>query len=226
MRFQKIRWSIPVLALTIGASACGDEQAPTSPGVNLAPTAVITSNLSEIVEGDNNATIITLSATSSSDPNGDALEFAWSIPGATYENGTNPSNGIIQVTFAGISVEIVDLVVRDPGGLSDAARTTITLRPGPNEAPSAALQVTPPTIPLGDGNATVITLDASGSFDPDGDAISFEWTVPTGTFVGGTDATSEVAQVTLPGSSPVTVTLEVRDAKGLTDSVTFRIDLT
>ena len=210
----------------VAASACAEDDAPTAPPVNLAPTAVITSNLTEIREGDGNTTIITISGTSSSDPNNDALTYTWSIPGATYENGTNSSSGIIQVSFPGTTVELVNLVVRDPGGLSDAAQLVITLRPGPNSAPTAELSITPSTIPAGDGNTTVITLDGSGSFDVDGDPITFEWTVPGGTFVGGTDANSEVAQVTLPGTAPVVVTLEVTDDRGLTDTETAGIALT
>lgn len=221
-----MRWSMPVVAGALLATGCADEQVPTSPPVNLAPTAVIAANLTEIRENDNNTTIITISGTSSSDPNGDALTYIWSIPGATYENGTNSSSGIIQVSFPGTSTELVNLVVRDPGGLSDAAQIVITLRPGPNQAPTASFTVSPQTIPLNDGNTTVITLDASDSLDMDGDEITFEWTVPGGTFVGGTDANSEVAQVTLPGNFPTTVTLEVTDSKGVTDTATFTIQLT
>jgi chitinase len=223
MKFHSKIWSVPILAGLLAAAGCADEQAPTAPAVNLAPTAVIAANLTEILEGDGNTTVITISGTSSTDPNGDALTYIWSIPGATYENGTNSSDGIILVSFAGTAVELVNLVVRDPEGLSDAAQITITLRPGPNNPPTAELSVSPETIPFGDGNTTVISLGASASFDIDGDLISFEWTVPGGTFVGGTDANSEVAQVTLPGTGPSNVTLEVTDSKGLTDTASFTI---
>ena len=226
MKVRKLGWSMPVVAGALLAMGCAEEQLPTAPPENQAPTAVIAANLTEIVENDNNTTVITISGTSSTDPNGDALTYIWSIPGATYENGTNSSNGIIQVSFTGTSTELVNLVVRDPGGLSDAAQIVITLRPGPNQPPTAALTVSPPTIPFFDGNTTVVTLNGSDSHDIDGDDITFNWIVPGATFVGGTDATSEVAQVTLAGDAPVTVTLEVKDSKGVTDTATFTIQLT
>ena len=213
------------LALGLSVAACEDEQV-VNVGMNDAPTAVIAADVNEIPEGDANATVVTISGTGSSDPDGDALTFLWSVPGGTFENATNNSDPTIQVTFPGTAIEPVSLTVSDPEGLSDNAQLTIGLRPGPNVAPVAAFTATPTTIPAGDGNTTVITLDASDSLDPDGDPITFAWNVPGGTFVGGTDANSEVAQITLPGTGPVVVELVVSDDGGLTDLAQFVIQLT
>lgn len=213
------------LALGLSATACSEEQV-INVGMNDAPTAVVAADVNEIAEGDGNATLVTISGTGSSDPDGDALTFLWSVPGGTFENATNNSDPTIQVTFPGTAIEPVSLTVRDPEGLSDTAQLTIGLRPGPNVAPVASFTANPTTIPAGDGNTTVITLDASDSLDPDGDPITFAWNVPGGTFVGGTDANSEVAQITLPGTGPVVVELVVTDDGGLTDLARFVIQLT
>jgi len=71
----------------------------------------------------------------------------------------------------------------------------------------------------------VITLDGSASSDPDGDDLTFSWNVPDATFVGGTSATSQVAQVTLPGTGAVTATLTVNDGRGGTDQSAASISL-
>jgi chitinase len=213
------------LAGGLSATACSDEQV-VNVGMNDAPTAVVAADVNEIPEGDANATLVTISGTGSSDPDGDALTYFWSVPGGTFENATNNSDLTIQVTFPGTAFEPVSLTVTDPEGLFDTAQLTIGLRPGPNVAPVAAFTVTPTTIPAGDGNTTVITLSASDSLDPDGDPITFTWNAPGGTFVGGTDANSEVAQITLPGTGPVVVELVVTDDGGLSDLAQFVIQLT
>lgn len=212
------------VALGLSAAACSEDQA-TTPTANRAPTAVVASDLTEILEGDANSTIVSISGANSTDPDGDALTYLWSIPGGTFENGTNTTDTNVSVTFPGNTIELVTLTVMDTGGLSDAAELTIGLRPGPNQAPVAAFTVSPATVPLGDGNVTVVTLDASGSLDPDGDAISFAWTAPGATFVGGTGPNGEVAQVTIPGTLPVAVTLIVTDEAGLTDAAASVIQL-
>ncbi|MDH3297374.1 MAG: PKD domain-containing protein [Gemmatimonadota bacterium] len=212
------------LALGLSAAACSDEQVVNA-SVNDPPTAVIAADLTEIPEGDANATIVTISGTGSSDPDGNVLTYFWTISGGTFETGTNNSDPTIKVSFPGTAVELVTLTVRDPEGLSDFAELSIGLRPGPNSPPVAEFSVSPGLLPFGDGNTTVFTLDASGSLDPDGDPITFSWTVPGATFVGGTDSNSEVAQITLPGTSSVVVTLVVSDDGGLTDSGTFTIQL-
>lgn len=44
--------------------------------------------------------------------------------------------------------------------------------PGPgNRAPAAAVTAAPTTVPAGDNHNTVVTIDASGSTDPDGDEL-------------------------------------------------------
>jgi DNA-binding beta-propeller fold protein YncE len=86
-----------------------------------------------------------------------------------------------------------------------------------NSPPFAAIAVSPKSIRYGDGHSTTITLDARASTDPDGDALSVEWTVPDGEFIEGTSASSPVARVVLPGSESITISLEVSDPSGATN---------
>ena len=96
---------------------------------------------------------------------------------------------------------------------------------GANSSPVASVTASPTSVPEGDGNQTVVTLDAAGSSDADGDPLSFSWTVPSGRFVNGTGASDETIQVTFPGTAPYTVTLVVSDGQGGNDSVDITIGL-
>ncbi len=90
--------------------------------------------------------------------------------------------------------------------------------------PVAVIEANPTSVPAGDGNQTVVTLDGSGSSDPESDPLTFSWTVPSGTFVNGTTASSEIAQVTFPGTKNYVVTLTVGDGNGeSTAQVTIEI---
>ena len=92
-------------------------------------------------------------------------------------------------------------------------------------APTASFTASPTSVPAGDNHQTVVTLDGSASSDPDGDALSFSWNVPSGTFVGGTSSSSEIAQVTFPGTGSYNVTLTVTDPDGNSDSASFTVGL-
>jgi hypothetical protein len=63
------------------------------------------------------------------------------------------------------------------------------------------------------GPTTDVTLDGTGSSDPDGDPLDFTW---TGGFVGGT-AGGATPTVAFPGLGLFDVTLEVTDDKGASD---------
>ena len=109
----------------------------------------------------------------------------------------------------------------DGGGITDApARTDPT-----NRLPSAVIQSTHDAVPPGDDNQTVVTLDGGGSSDPDGDPLTYQWSVSGGNYVGGTDPSNSVVNVTFPGVAPYPVTLTVNDGRGGTDSANFLIDL-
>lgn len=97
--------------------------------------------------------------------------------------------------------------------------------PMDNRAPTARIMASPITVPPGDDHRTVVTLDGSDSSDPDGDPLTFFWTVPSGRFVAGTTASDTVAQVTFPGLAPYTVTLRVDDGRGGTDTGNVTIGL-
>ena len=103
-------------------------------------------------------------------------------------------------------------------GLALSGCEEVVNGPGENAAPTAVIATNPTSVPAGDNNQTIVTLDASGSFDPDGDALSYEWTAQSGRFENGTEASDQVAQVSFPGVAPYRVTLTVRDGRGGSDT--------
>ena len=114
----------------------------------------------------------------------------------------------------------IDVVVENVGGGGGNGGGVF------NNSPVAFITGSPATVPLGDNHTTVVTLDGSSSVDPDGDALSFAWTVPNGRFVGGTTDTDSVIQVTFPGVAPYTVILVVSDGRGGIDTAAFIVGIT
>jgi endonuclease G len=110
---------------------------------------------------------VTLSAAGSSDPDGDALTYAWSFGDGAEGTGANPThvyadNGTYQVT----------VVVTDPYGAEDSATTTVTVM---NVAPAVAAFA-------GGSLLQGETYAASGSF---GDPGADEWTATVNYGDGG-----------------------------------------
>lgn len=210
-------------ALVLSVAACGGDEV-TGPDNN-PPTAAVSANPTQVPPGDGNSTIVTIDGSASTDPDGDALSYSWTVPSGTFENGTTAADPTIEVSFPGAAPYTVTLVVDDGNGETDSAQITIGLSASVNQAPTASFTASPTSVPAGDGNSTVVTLNGSASSDPDGDSLTFSWTVPSGTFVGGTGPDSEIAQVTFPGAAPYTVTLIVDDGNGRTDSTSFTIQL-
>lgn len=91
-----------------------------------------------------------------------------------------------------------------------------------HQSPETALTITPPSPPApgGDGNTTVVTLDASASENADGDALGFSWDVGSTTYVEGTSESREITKVMFPGVADYPVTLTVTDENGASDKPT------
>ena len=221
-----------LLGAAVLAVGCGDDdpvnQGPAPGPDNRAPNACFTPTPANIPAGDNNQTVVTLDGSVSSDPDGDALAFQWTVPNGTFVQSTSTSSEVPKVTFPGTAPYAVTLLVTDPGGLSDQATITVGITSPPtggNQAPTAFFTASPQNVAAGDGNQTVVTLDGSGSSDPDGDPLTYQWTVPGGTFVDGTSASSVSPHVTFPGIVPYFITLLVRDSAGATDTFSFTVGL-
>lgn len=148
-------------------------------GPNLAPCGppVADAGPSQTVD---EATLVTLDGSGSSDPQGDALNFVWTqVAGPTVPlDLTDPSRPTFSAPYVGGNVTLTfQLVVDDGIEFSTPDAVDVSVNNVNN----------PPIADAGD-DATIKegaagTLNGSFSFDPEGDAIGFEWNQVAGPVV-------------------------------------------
>jgi formylglycine-generating enzyme required for sulfatase activity len=113
-----------------------------------------------------------LDGSGSRDPDHDALTFRWTAPAGGLLTTGNTARA--QFTSAAAGVYPVVLVVND--GNADSRPDTVLITVArPNWTPVADAGP-----PLAVVVGTPVTLDGSGSSDPDGDRLTFAWTPPAG----------------------------------------------
>ena len=150
----------------------------TSPPGNSPPSAVLGPD--QTVDED---TEVTLDGSGSSDPEGGNLFYRWrQVAGrpVTFSDpmAANPTFIAPNVGVAGATL-VFKLTVTDEGGLQGVADTLVNVA-GDNDFPVAD---------AGDDQTvnenTTVNLDGSGSFDPEGESLSYSWRQ-----VGGTPCNS------------------------------------
>jgi hypothetical protein len=186
---------------------------PPPPPVNNPPVANAGPDQSVFV-----GSLVTLDGSASSDPDGDALIFAWRFLSRPDGSAAELSDvAAVRPTFPADAAGsfVVELVVND--GQADSAPDTVTINIVPVN--------TDPVANAGpDQNAFVgaeVTLDGSASSDVDGDPLSFAWqflSLPpgSGAALQGADTASPRFTPDLRGQFVVELTVE--DGRGGTDS--------
>ena len=162
---------------------------------------------------------VMLNGGNSSDPDGDNLAFSWSQIQGSPVKLENPFTA--QASFDAPSVgpdgETLkfQLTVSDPSGLDSSDTCTVNVL-WVNEPPHAC---------AGDDRNVqeneIVTLDGSGSFDPDGFTLVYNWEQTGGTEVELSDAMSSQPMFKAPTVGPDGETLmfqlTVSDSGGLED---------
>ena len=200
---QKMRWSFTG-SFNINWADFATTQ-PVEPDANAGPDQTVRDN-------DNNGSeIITLDGSASSDSDGTIVSYVWSEGGSDIATGVNPD-----VTL-GLGVHTITLTVTDNDGLSDTDTVVITVLeyvPTPPTADAGPDQ----TVTDNDRNdVEIVTLDGSGSNDPDGTIVSYVWTE------GGTPIAAGVSPDVTLSIGEHTITLTVTDNENQTDTDTVVI---
>ena len=171
---------------------------------NLAPTA--NAGTDQTV---NENTTVTLDGTTSTDPDGDALTYLWTAPAGIILSATTASKPTFTAPEVSADTQYTfSLVVNDGTANSVANQVIITVKQV-NKAPTA--NAGPDQSVL---KNTLVTLDGSGSSDPDGNTLTYQWTAPAGITLSSTSAqkpTFTAPDVTV--NSDYTFTLVVNDGQ-------------
>ena len=180
------------------------------PPPNQAPTAVASASPTS---GDVPLPV-TLDGSGSTDPDGTIVSYGWDF------GDTQTGSGVtVNHIYTASGTYTVTLTVTDDDGATDTATTTVTVTdpPPPNQAPTAAVLATPTS-----GDAPLpVTLDGSGSTDPDGTIVSYGWDF--GDTQTGSGVTVNHIYAT---SGTYTVALTVTDDDGATDTATTTVTVT
>lgn len=157
---------------------------------------------------------VRLDASNSSHPDGAALTFKWEQTSGKTLAIKNASNPVAMVDVPEVDKTTqygFRVTVTEPSGLSATATTMITAEPkqkSENRPPVARL-TGPASVNAGES----VTLSAAGSSDPDGDKLSFTWTVPQGIQATRNGAKLTFVAPALDKDTSFIVTVKVSDGK-------------
>jgi len=172
--------------------------APQAPGV--APIAVLNASAT----GGVAPLPVQFDSTGSADPDGAISSVSWDFGDGTSSLEANPWH-----TYTAPGIYTARLTVTDSSGLSTVDSAVITVTQPTNTAPIARLTGTGTAGPA----PLTSTFDGTGSTDPDGAIVAWNWS-----FGDGTTASGAQVQHTFAAPGTFSVTLTVTDDRGATSS--------
>ncbi len=173
----------------------------------------------------NESTTGNLNGAGSTDPDGDALTFAWTqIAGSPTLSLTGANTATPSFTAPAVAVDTnytFRLTVNDGRGGTDTDDVIITVR-------DTTVPNTPPVADAGPDQVVVfgamVTLNGSGSADANGDPLVFTWLQTGGSTTVVLSGTGSTMTFTAPASADVlTFQLTVDDGRGGVDVDTITI---
>ncbi|WP_372947624.1 PKD domain-containing protein [Mariniphaga sp.] len=160
-----------------------------------------------------------LDGTASADPDAlDNITFSWTAPaGIILDDATSATPSFSTPAVTVDTDYTFTLVVTDGSAETDIATVTVTVTE--NKAPVADAGETQKVY-----SDNLVTLDGTGSSDPDGDLVTYAWTAPAGiTLTNPGTANPTFTAPKIDGQANYTFTLVVTDDLGLTDETTVDI---
>ena len=141
-------------------------------------------------------------ASGSDDADGSIVSYGWNLGDGTTATGVAPDR-----TFEEGGSYTVTLTVEDDLGGSDSYSKTVTVT-APNQEPTANLSAH-----CVDNNCQ---FSGTGSSDPDGEIVSWNWKFGNGVSATGSEVSHEYA-----AAGTYTITLTVKDDDGASDTRSF-----
>ncbi|KQT02338.1 hypothetical protein ASG23_03125 [Cellulomonas sp. Leaf395] len=173
----------------------------TGTATNLLPLAAVT-----VTGGELSAAA---DASDSVDLDGTIAEYRWSWGDGQTSTTTTPTTTHPYVAAGTYAVTVT--VVDDDGGTDQASGSAVVS--APNKLPTAAIAVSGPP-------ALAVSVNGSGSSDPDGTISTYQWTFGDGGTATGPTATH---QYLATGTYPITLT--VTDNRGGVDTETVSVSV-
>ena len=172
---------------------------------NAYPVAVIDASTTTPNEGE----LVIFDGSNSYDSDGEIVDYEWN-----FGDGTTSSDFEATHTYLVEGTYTVTLTVTDNDSLTDIDTEVIVVGDG-NQPPVAVIDVPTTEAFLGFS----LPFDGSGSYDPDGEVVSYEWNFDDGTTFSGVNVEHAFLQ-----SRMYTVTLTVTDNDGETGTSSIVID--
>jgi PKD repeat protein len=165
--------------------------------------------------------VFTLNGSGSSDPDGTIVSYEWDCDGNGTFEFTNPIPNATNCSFADEGTYTVTLRVTDNSGATSVDSATVNVG---NAAPVADADNITGGPYFGTKNFP-IQVNGSASFDPDGTLVLYEWDCESDGIIDVVSTLSVGSTCTFPAVGTYTVTLQVTDDDGLTDTDTAIINV-
>jgi PKD repeat protein len=219
LRVEDDSGNVDVLSLSIEIGTGFDVDSSGEPSA-APPVAGFQQSPTKPTAGD----LVLFNGTSSIDPGGQIVEFAWDFDGDGQVDSTTP---LAEHTFVEPGAYTVSLTVADNDGNVHTISRTITVQAPPPDAEDELLSFQPPVadfayMPASPNPGDPVLFNGTFSSDFDGDIVSFAWDFDGDGTIDSADAIAEHA-FTSPGTYSVSLT--VTDDGGNTDTVTIPIDV-
>ena len=198
--------------------------------IGTAPTVVAVASIDNGPVNAGSSTIngttgyrISLSGAGSSNPDGLALTYAWTLvskPSASTAVLDSTTGAYSQLTPDVLGDYVVRMLVTAPSGIASSYTTTVSVK---NRRPVAAIGTNAVPVALPSGPTlrmpanTIVTLRGTASSDADGDTLTYGWTLlskPAGSSATLSAANLSTTQLTTDKSGSYIVVLRVTDSAG------------